>query len=86
MEIAYRYLKSGLDIRRSGSVAIDLCTIAAGRAEVFFELELSPWDYAAGQLLIQEAGGYVSTFEGKALAYKDKSSVLAANKKENILG
>ncbi|MBS1127100.1 MAG: inositol-monophosphatase [Nitrospirae bacterium] len=52
------------DIRRAGSAAIDLAYIAAGRVEGFFELNLSPWDIAAGGLLITEAGGSITDFEG----------------------
>ena len=49
-DMAYKYFKEALDIRRSGSAALDLCAIAAGRAELYFELLISPWDYAAGYL------------------------------------
>jgi myo-inositol-1(or 4)-monophosphatase len=52
------------DIRRAGSAAIDLAYIAAGRVEGFFELNLSPWDIAAGSLLITEAGGHITDFAG----------------------
>ena len=60
--------------------ALDLCTIAAGRAELFFELVLSPWDYAAGALIVEEAGGLVSDCDGHPLAYDRPCSVLARNK------
>ena len=78
--LAYSYFRKALDIRRSGSAALDLCTIAAGRAELFFELVLSPWDYAAGALIVEEAGGLVSDCNGRALAYDRPCSVLARNK------
>jgi myo-inositol-1(or 4)-monophosphatase len=52
------------DIRRAGSAAIDLAYIAVGRVEGFFELNLSPWDVAAGSLLITEAGGIITDFGG----------------------
>ena len=68
-----------MDVRRSGSAALDLCTIAAGRAELFFELVLSPWDYAAGGLIVTEAGGIVSDCDGQPLAYDRPCSVLARN-------
>ena len=58
---------AGLDIRREGAAALDLCTVAAGRAGVFFELGLSLWDYAAGKLIVEEAGGVCSTLDGKTL-------------------
>ncbi len=52
------------DIRRAGSAAIDLAHISCGRCDGFFEIGLSPWDIAAGSLLIQEAGGLVTDFNG----------------------
>lgn len=54
------------DVRRSGSAALDMAWIAAGRADGFWEYELNPWDVAAGLLLIQEAGGRVTDFKGNA--------------------
>lgn len=66
-----------MDIRRSGSAAVDLCTIAAGRAELYFELRLQPWDYAAGSLIVREAGGTVTRVEGGALDLTKACSVLA---------
>ncbi|MBO5228425.1 MAG: inositol monophosphatase [Lachnospiraceae bacterium] len=66
-----------LDVRRSGSAALDLCSIAAGRAEAYFEMILSPWDYAAGALIVKEAGGYVTALTGDELVYDKKCSVLA---------
>lgn len=79
-EMAYDFFKQALDIRRSGSAALDLCSIAAGRAELYFELKLSPWDYAAGSLLVEEAGGIVSTIDGGRLCFDRPCSVLAKNK------
>ena len=61
------------DIRRLGSAALDLCHLAAGRADAFFEASLRPWDYAAGALILTEAGGKVTDREGKPLPY-DRSS------------
>ena len=79
-EMAYEFFSQALDIRRSGSAALDLCSIAAGRAELYFELKLSPWDYAAGSLLVQEAGGIVTTIDGENLRFDRPCSVLAKNK------
>lgn len=78
-QMAYAYFKRALDIRRSGSAAIDLCSIAAGRAELYFELRLSPWDYAAGALIVQEAGGVVTTVDGDEITLEKPCSVLATN-------
>lgn len=66
-----------LDVRRSGSAAWDLCTIAAGRAELYYELRLQPWDYAAGTIIVQEAGGRVTDRNGKAVDLTAPCSVVA---------
>jgi len=79
-QMAYDYFKQALDIRRSGSAALDLCAIAAGRAELYFELRLSPWDYAAGSLIVEEAGGIVTTVEGEVISLDKPCSVLAKNR------
>ena len=78
-ELAYEYFQKCLDIRRSGSAALDLCAIASGRAEIYFELILSPWDFAAGALIVEEAGGVVTTVVGGELPCLEKSSLLARN-------
>ena len=52
------------DVRRSGSAALDLSYVACGRCEGYWELGLSPWDIAAGHLLVKEAGGHISDFNG----------------------
>ena len=52
------------DFRRTGSAALDLAYVAAGRVDGFFEIGLRPWDFAAGELLVREAGGIVSDFTG----------------------
>ena len=79
-KLAYSYFRKSIDVRRTGSAALDMCSVAAGRAELFFELSLSPWDYAAGALIVEEAGGIVTDIDGNALVYGRKSSVLARNK------
>ena len=71
------YFQKALDLRRSGSAALDLCSIACGRAEVFFELILSPWDYAAGSLIVQEAGGKVTGLSGEPVSLSHPMGILA---------
>ena len=68
------------DIRRSGSAALDLCYVAAGRAGLFFESVLSVWDYAAGALIVKEAGGECCSYTNEPLIFDRpvKSSVIAA--------
>ena len=65
-------------VRRTGSAALDLCYVAAGRFDGFWELKLSPWDVAAGGLIVQEAGGTVTDFLGRSFAV-DAREILASN-------
>ncbi len=65
-------------IRRLGSVALDLAYVAAGRMDGFWEAGMSPWDLAAGILLVREAGGFVSDFSG-GQAMLDDGSIVAGN-------
>lgn len=58
---------ASLDVRREGSAALDLCTVAAGRAGLYFELIVSLWDYAAGALIAEEAGALCSRVSGAPL-------------------
>ncbi len=63
------FYKRAQAIRRAGSAALDLCYLAMGRFDGFWELKLSPWDMAAGSLLVTEAGGKVTNFSGGAIQY-----------------
>ncbi len=69
------------DIRRMGAAALDLCHVAAGRADGMFEHILNPWDFAAGVLLIEEAGGRVTDMNGAPLRFDRAAPVLASNGK-----
>ena len=69
------------DIRRSGSAAYDICMVACGRCEVFFEKELQPWDIAAGTVILTEAGGIAQNYEGKPLDFSAPNDVIFANPK-----
>ena len=60
------FQKAARGIRRAGAAALDLAYVAAGRLDGFWELKLKPWDVAAGVLMVREAGGVVSTFDGSA--------------------
>lgn len=61
----YRFTQLCHGIRRAGSAALDLCSVAAARFDAFWELKLNAWDKAAGSLLVTEAGGHVSDIAGK---------------------
>ncbi len=65
-------------VRRAGSAALDLCNVACGRFDGFWEFNLNPWDTAAGALLVQEAGGKVTRFDGSPFQI-DSSETLASN-------
>lgn len=67
------------DIRRIGSAALELAYIAAGRADGFYESHLAPWDFAAGLLLVREAGGTVTDLSGNDADCTAPSSILASN-------
>lgn len=79
MELALAFLHSCADIRRSGSAAVDLAYLAAGRLDAFFELTLKPWDYAAGSLIVREAGGVVTMpLEPGEMRYDRSTAILAS--------
>jgi myo-inositol-1(or 4)-monophosphatase len=67
-------------VRRAGSAALDLCYVAMGRFDGFWEMKLGPWDLAAGSLIVREAGGTVTDFKGCPI-FLDGSRVLASNGK-----
>ncbi len=71
-------LKRGIPVRRLGSAALDLAYVAAGRFDGFWEINLNPWDVAAGVLLIQEAGGVVSQYNKDPYWITD-NNILATN-------
>jgi myo-inositol-1(or 4)-monophosphatase len=66
------------EIRRSGSAALDLCSVAAGRLDGYWELKLKPWDVAAGILIVQEAGGIVSDLAGAPFSIRE-GNIAASN-------
>jgi myo-inositol-1(or 4)-monophosphatase len=65
-------------VRRAGSAALDLCNVAAGRFDGFWEFNLNPWDTAAGVLIVEEAGGMVTRFDGSAFELNSRET-LASN-------
>jgi myo-inositol-1(or 4)-monophosphatase len=73
-----RFVKRARGLRRDGSAALDLCYVAAGRFDGFWELKLKPWDVAAGGLIVEEAGGRTSDFSGNP-SKGDGRETLASN-------
>lgn len=69
------------DVRRMGSAALDICHVACGRAGLYFEATLSPWDYAAAALILKESGGEFVNLSGREIKLSlEKTSVVAGSK------
>ena len=73
-EMTYDLFHTFADFRRSGSAALDICHVACGRLDAFCEPVLSPWDYAAGSVILAEAGGISTNFAGDSLDLSTPSS------------
>ena len=80
MRLTEQLFHRSCDFRRMGAAALDLCSVACGRTDAFFEYSLSPWDYAAGSLIVIEAGGAASTLEGGPLSVSQRCSCWASNR------
>ena len=82
-EITFRAVEAlflrSRDVRRSGSAALDLSMTAAGSLDLFLEYRLSPWDVAAGSLLVTEAGGVITRIDGSPVTFDAPGSILAGN-------
>jgi myo-inositol-1(or 4)-monophosphatase len=73
------FIKQGLPIRRLGSAAIDMAYVAAGRFAAYWEVLLHPWDVAAGKLIVEEAGGLISCYDGSQRSVLSYTNLLATN-------
>ena len=82
LDVIRKLYSHNLTLRRTGSTAIDLAYVAAGRLDAFVGYGMKHWDFAAGNLLVQEAGGYVSNFFGEATV--DNSHHLIAGNKNCV--
>lgn len=78
-DIIYDLYMDCCDFRRTGSAAVELCLMAAGFVDLYFEMRLLPWDYAAASLILTEAGGAIFDFTGAFPSLFKPSMVLAAN-------
>ena len=79
------YAKVASDYRRFGSAVIDICNVASGKAEVYFELKIMPWDHAAAGLILTEAGGSISNLDGEKIQYDKPTSIIVSNGVEDYL-
>ena len=82
-DIIYDIYMEANDTRRWGSAEIELCLLAAGYVELYFEMRLQPWDYAAGTLILREAGGRIAGVDGAEPSLTQQSLVVAANSSES---
>jgi myo-inositol-1(or 4)-monophosphatase len=80
LQVFEKFIRKGVPVRRLGSAAIDLCWVAAGRFDGFYEHKLEAWDSAAGYLIVEEAGGKVTDFKGNKFSHY-QPHVLATNGK-----
>lgn len=78
-DTVYNVFMHCADVRRTGSAAIDLANLAMGRIDGFFEMRLSPWDVAAGYLLVKEAGGVITDLDGHDIDFSNPSPVVAGS-------
>ena len=74
-----RFIRAAQAVRRAGSAALDLCYLAAGRFDGFWEIKLKSWDIAAGMLMVAEAGGVLTDFAGDPLDPHRPTRVVASN-------
>ena len=71
------------DVRRLGSCAVELCFLACGKCDLYFEYRICPWDYAGAYLILKEAGGIISGYNKQPLDFKTDTILIAANNTEN---
>ena len=80
LQVFEKFIRKGVPVRRLGSAGIDLCWVACGRFDGFYEHKLEAWDSAAGYLIVEEAGGKVTDFKGNKFS-PYQPHVLATNGK-----
>ena len=80
-DTAKKIFLQAIEVRRSGTAAMDICYVASGKADLFFELILRPWDWAGATVILREAGGIAKTAEGKNVDPSKIQSYICGNKK-----
>ncbi len=73
-----------MDMRRFGAAAAELCYLACGRCDLYFEIRVFPWDFAGAYVVLREAGGYISALDGNSPSLRNPTPIIAANTKENF--
>ena len=82
-DIIYETYMQCNDIRRFGSCALELCYLACGKCDLYFEIRVFPWDYAAAYLILREAGGVICGLANEELSLDCPTVIVAANSREN---
>jgi len=82
-EIILDVYKQSNDVRRYGSAALEICLVAAGEAELHFEMKLLPWDYAGASVILEEAGVVITSLDGKSPSMDGPDMTIVANNREN---
>ena len=72
------------DFRRFGTASLEICYLAMGRVELYFEYRLQPWDIAAGSIILSEAGGMLRGLHGAPLTFRRQELTIGANSEENF--
>ncbi|MDD6672502.1 MAG: inositol monophosphatase family protein [Eubacteriales bacterium] len=80
-ELTERIFYKAIEVRRSGCAALDICYVACGRADMYYELILRPWDWAGATVILREAGGICSLTDGTGVSLNEVKSYLCANPK-----
>lgn len=80
-ELTEKIFYKSIEVRRSGSAALDICYVASGKADLYYEMILRAWDWAGASLILSEAGGYAYTFNKKPLDADKTDSFVCGNKK-----
>lgn len=84
LDIMYEVHQLCSDIRRLGSCAVELCYLAMGRCDIYFEIRVCPWDFAAAYIIVKEAGGIIKGYNKAEFDFSKKTVVIAANNEENF--
>ncbi len=80
-----KFIRRAQAVRRDGAAALDICYVAAGRFDGFWEMKLKPWDVAAGTLIVKEAGGTVTDFAGKPYSIYSDHIVVSNTRLHDVL-
>ena len=80
-ELTEKIFYKAVEVRRGGSAALDICYVASGKADLYYEMILRPWDWAGASLILSEAGGKATTFEKQKLNANKITSFVCGNEK-----